>query len=501
MIQRTLAMVTRSFRSDTRDIRSHLFRMGLPALFVATVMVVQTNGGLRVAAGQNLFWTLALYDYIFITFAGIAFFATAISEEREAQTLGLLRMAGVTPLNILMGKWLPPMWTALLLIAVQLPFTLLCHTLGGILPNQIFAVFLSLVAHLVLVGGLALLCSVVATSSSRASTWTAIILTIWHFGTWMLSAVLGRYAVSADWFKDFLGYNRLSLICAAGFQESAVSFQVIANVVVGLLLMMIAYLVFDLTTTRVVTETKTSVSQQLRHALSGSRRRAWGGAPLAWHALHYVAGGPTWLFLRLGIHFGISFLFFLWILTWGPGRIEPEMIAFPLIMWGMIASILEGAYLAAQLYRSETTEQTWGTLCMLPENLPTIAYSRLAGVLAGILPGLTCFGLGCLIVADDIIDAMDHEEFWIFLFFFLTVIAWGLHLATLFSITLDWSAWPVSIFLATVVVSIFMVCSVICAETSNGDEAFLLLAGLVASGLAAATHVLIGVKLQQKMSE
>ncbi|MEZ5941723.1 MAG: hypothetical protein R3C18_10040 [Planctomycetaceae bacterium] len=501
MIQRTLAMVTRSFRSDSRDIRSHLFRMGLPALFVATLMVVQIDGGLRTAAGQNLFWTLAVYDYIFITFAAIAFFATAVSEEREAQTLGLLRMAGVTPLNILMGKWLPPMWTALLLIAVQLPFTLLCVTLGGILWHQIFAVFLSLLAHLVLVGGLALLCSVVATSSTRASTWTAVLLAIWHVGTLILNAILGRFGMPNLWLRNFLGPYRINDICGASFSDSAFSYQVIANVIVGLAFMVIAYLIFDVTTTRIVTETKTSVSQKLRHAFSGRKRRAWATAPLAWHSLHYVAGGPTWLFLRLGIHFGISFLFFLWILTLGVGRLEPDMIAVPLIFWGIVAATLEGAYLASQLFRSETTGQTWGTLCMLPENMSTIAYSRLAGVLIGILPGLICLGLGCLIIADELIRGLDDEDFWIFLFYFLSIIIWGFHLATLFSISLDWSAWPVSIFLATVVVTIFTVCSVICAETTNGDEAFMLLAGMVACGFTVATHILIGVKLQQKMSE
>ena len=501
MLQRTLALMTRAFRSDARDIRTHLFRLALPALFMFTVFLFHMDNGLRSAPGLELFWWLIIYDYIFITFAAGTFFATAVAEEREQQTLGLLRMADVGPIAILLGKWLPRMWTAILLLCIQLPFTLLCVTLGGVLWSHIIAAFACVLAHLILVGGLALLCSVCSRDVSTACGWTTVLIVLYHAGVWIFSALFYRY-VDVSLVSDFLGFNRLiDGVLESSFMGSALSYQVFGNLIVGSFFMLMAWALFDPLTTREAAESRTSISQILRHATSGKLRRAWSEAPLLWQGFHYVAGGPTWLFIRMGFY--LCAVFTLILVWWAPfsRRLDPELIGGCFFMCGMMGTIAEGAYLSAQVFRIEIAGQTWGTLCMLPEDLSSIVYPRLLGTFMGLAPGLACMMFGTLLLADELMDVIDDDDFWMITFIFSALVVWGWHLTTLFSITIDWSAWPISILLATMVVIMFFTCTVVCAETTDADEAGVWLAAFFVWGLSLATHLAIGEKLKSRMAE
>ena len=48
-------------------------------------------------------------------------------------------MAGISPIGILLGKTSPRLIAATMILSVQLPFTFLAITLGGVLTNQILA--------------------------------------------------------------------------------------------------------------------------------------------------------------------------------------------------------------------------------------------------------------------------------------------------------------------------------------------------------------------------
>ncbi len=112
------------------------------------------------APGLALFTTIANIDLVFITLAAIGFFATCITEEKEEGTLGLLRMTDLSPIAIVLGKFGGRLLTALLLILIQLPFTLLTITLGGVAPAQIEAAYIALLSYMVLLAGVGLLVSV-----------------------------------------------------------------------------------------------------------------------------------------------------------------------------------------------------------------------------------------------------------------------------------------------------------------------------------------------------
>ena len=82
---------------------------------------------------QSLTWV----NIWFITLVGVTYFSSAITEEKEERTLGLLRMADIGSGSILLGKWAPRVVGMLSLVAVQFPFTLLAITLGGVTQAQV----------------------------------------------------------------------------------------------------------------------------------------------------------------------------------------------------------------------------------------------------------------------------------------------------------------------------------------------------------------------------
>ena len=99
------------------------------------------------AAGLHLLSTLAFCSAGFITLAGLSLFSSVIAEEKEEQTIGLLRMAGLRPLAILFAKCGARLLDVMLLIGVLVPFALLAVTLGGVSATQVMACIVALGAY------------------------------------------------------------------------------------------------------------------------------------------------------------------------------------------------------------------------------------------------------------------------------------------------------------------------------------------------------------------
>ena len=174
----TFALVERAMRVDTRLARTHLIRLGFALLILLFVVQVQLNMGRYSAPGRDVFRYMCWVNFFLLNLAGVSFFSTVITEEKEEMTLGLLRMAGISPVGILLGKVTPRLLGVVLLLSVQLPFTILAITLGGVAINQILAAYVALLSFAVLLAGLgAFLSTVCARSSLAASLTTAAMAT------------------------------------------------------------------------------------------------------------------------------------------------------------------------------------------------------------------------------------------------------------------------------------------------------------------------------------
>src|SRR6188508_1110713 len=126
-----LALFARSLREDVRLKMTYFTRVGLVAVILLFLLSTTDAFGWTNAPGLRFFGTVVFINFFFIVLAGFSYFASAITEEKEEMTLGLLRMTNLDPLSILLGKSTSRLIGALLLLVAQLPFTLLAISLGG----------------------------------------------------------------------------------------------------------------------------------------------------------------------------------------------------------------------------------------------------------------------------------------------------------------------------------------------------------------------------------
>jgi hypothetical protein len=507
MLWRALALVQRSLRVETRDVRIHLFRCCLPALFLITISTHFSSYEWRTAIGRDLFAWLIGYNYFFISAAAATFFATAITEEREAETLGLLRMAGVGSLTLVLGKWFPRLLSTGLLLLVQLPFTYLCITLGGILWPQILAAFASLAAHLVFVGGLALVCSVCSRTSSTACLWTALWLALIHLAGLLSGIGLPGGTGGAAWWNalllaitQFLGATRLIEVMQSGFVGSAWCYQVASNLLAGSILLLAGCVLFGRLPLDEPADSGKIRSWLPKLSRLSSARRTWGSAPLFWHAFYLLTGGPVPLVLRFAGHVAVSLVFNVFLISWN-SRFRWDEFGAVLIIWGLIATALEGAYVSAQVFRCEIAGQTWGTLCLLPKHVWEIAWPRWLGAALGILPGSLCLSAGILLNLHRFWGDLTDSSLWLIPLLIFSILLWSWQLTTLYSITIDWSAWPVSILLAGMTVFTLHVCLISCIVSIGEGDAIAWAWVLLMLLLSAVTHGLVHLKLTQKAAD
>ena len=172
----TAAMFTRALRSDARHLRPHLFRMLFAGLILGSLVMAHVQSLSLGAPGLFFFSNILWLNLALIVLAGVSFLSTAITEEKEEGTLGLLMLAGVSPLSMLLGKSSSRQFSTALLLVVQFPFALMAIVLGGVTFTQIVAGYIALAAFLALAANIGLLASVICRRSGNAGGLTLLAL-------------------------------------------------------------------------------------------------------------------------------------------------------------------------------------------------------------------------------------------------------------------------------------------------------------------------------------
>ena len=427
-----LALFARSLREDTRLKLTSFARCGLVTVILLFMFIVENERGWSNAPGLEFFGTVIYIDLVFILLAGCSYFASAITEEKEEMTLGLLRMTNLNPVSILLGKSTSRLCGALLLLAAQLPFTMLAVTLGGISPGQIAAAYCTLGAFLIFLANLALLASVVCQRSTGAAAFTIVALLVFFaivpLLNWIahLPARLGLITQDAGWIGalDHLSglvlvaspFERVGEILATGFNERVFGWQAGSNLALGAGCFLLALVVFD----RFCHEQPESAPRRggvfrrrgfLRRLGAG---RAWQRA-LAWKDFYFLTGGKVWilgkyvlyglLFATIaGIAFRASFGF------GGHGR-PIEFYGFMMMWVSWLLFVLELAFIAASIFKTERQAQTLSTLAVLPMSMRRITVQKITGVLPALLPAVSYFALGFLCVSREIFQWIREMNF------------------------------------------------------------------------------------------
>lgn len=466
MISPLLALFIRSLREDSRQRLAYIARSGLVLVILLFLYSTQSEMGWSNAPGLEFFNTVVNIDLCFVVLAGIGYFSSAISEEKEETTLGLLRMTNLNPLSILLGKSTSRLCSALLLFAAQIPFTMLAITLGGISLHQILSAYLALAAFLVLVCNLALLGSVVCRRTAGAAGFTIVgmlILFLFLPFARVLSELPERLGLvsAANWWTSALevvgeaaksgsAFFRLDAILKTGFNESAFSFQAWSNCALGSIFFLTAWGFFE----RFSGPEKESGPGRAATAHARSRSasffspgRTWNRA-LAWKDFYFHSGGKLWLVIKLLIY-GTPLLA---VRCW-PQRLggPPPWSEFAGVMFWLMAGFIavELLFAAASVFRIERQGQTLSSLAMLPQGLRRVAYHKLLGIVPSLLPAAFYLVLSLPLmpnsIRETINDLTDDSRHWLEVAAVLSQGVFFLHLVANLSLRVKRGALPLSI--------------------------------------------------------
>jgi ABC-type transport system involved in multi-copper enzyme maturation permease subunit len=464
MLASSLTLLNRSLREDSRLLRPHLLRALIVAFIFAALLLALASGSRVGAPGLRFFRSLAHMNLWFITLAGVSYFATAITEEKEEMTLGLLRMAGIGPVSLLLGKSTSRLIGGIVSLSVQFPFTLLAITLGGVTWQQVFGVYVALLAYLLFVANLGLLCSVLRKRSTGASRLTGILLALivfcpWFFG-WALGASVraGWLAPNAavrsfEWLFETLSaasiWGRLSTIMATGFDESPISFQVVANLLGAAACFTLAWGAFN----AFVRDEQPATPGRGALFLRGGRLnpfragRPWANA-LIWKDFNFIGGGLGMLLVKLLVYGGLIFGLIGLGVYYSPYPIQTreviETIGSAFLLAMPLAAAIESALFASRIFRDEAQWKTLSSILMLPGTIPQIIYPKVAGCLLALTPAGLYFCLGAFlnpqVLTEFLRDSLDQPMFWCFLISYFVF----LHLAAFLSLVIKWGALPLA---------------------------------------------------------
>ncbi|MEI8382978.1 MAG: hypothetical protein WCJ09_22850 [Planctomycetota bacterium] len=450
MFHGALALLERSLRTDARSWQTHLVRLGLMVGIYVALVFVLTMAWQFGAPGLRFFSAIVYLNVACLTLLGISFFSTTITEEKEEDTLGLMLMAGISPLGLLIGKLGGRLVQALLLIAIQYPFTLLAITMGGVSLAQVQAVYVGLGSYMVLLAGGGLLCSTLAPRTRTAGTWMVVALFVYGVVPFLCQQLVSNITrfirVPSHGFLMFLDtiascslFTRVGNIIVSGFGDSAVSLQAVSNVSFGLFCFGLSWCCFGYASREPATEatTRTGLSRSQRGiGRSFSPGRAWKNA-FAWKDFHFTAGGLSRRLVRIVFY---PFLFVLCMgasLLWG----IPQSNSVSLFLgWAMIFLVWESALLVAWSVQEEVRGQTLASLVMLPRSVPSVFYSKFMGTVAGMYPGILCLTVGCCFDVKNVL-----HFFWFEGHAILALLLLVPHFAAVYALFVRWGAVPLAI--------------------------------------------------------
>ncbi|REJ74949.1 MAG: hypothetical protein DWQ34_14755 [Planctomycetota bacterium] len=455
MLAKSFVLMNRSLRIDDKLLRLHLLRLGIVAIVGFCLFLAHVSSAVVGAAGLNFFSQIIWTTLLFSTLAGATLFATCVTEEKEEQTLGLLTLANIRPLALIFGKFVPRLVTALMIITVVFPFTLLAITLGGVTWSQVWAAYWMLFAHVVFMGSVGLFFSVVCRNSGWAITFSVLALLAFFAipplaSSFLSTAVSNGFTSAAPirdaagWMRDASAFVRTNEILSTGFNEGAFGTQVVSNLSAAGVICLLSWLLF-LPFNKGLEASVEQVSVLDRGIrFNKQSRRAWRQA-IIWKDFYQVAGGPTWWAIRVAALLPIAMVTGFtandFALDWD--LLEATGVALMgLTLFG--AFPVESTIIAARLYRREIKEGTWPILAGLPLSIAHISYAKAAGGLLGLVPAAALFVFGGALAPSRVADwligsAGEGPALIVAVGYYLVLFAIFLHLTTLFSILVN--AW------------------------------------------------------------
>ena len=463
MLRGIFALFFRSLRSDSRSVLVHLTWLFLLIVIYISLWNAQEQSAFYGAPGLNFFRSVIYLDAIFLTLLGISYFSSAISEEKEEDTLGMMTMAGISPLGILLGKSTTRLFQVFLLFAVQYPFTQLAVTLGGLMPDQIYSAYAALLAYTILLANAGLYSSVISSRSRDASGLTSLMVIGYVFlplfallGFELLKSPAGTFLNAPFWqdmaptLKPILLWFSQTSIFGQLYQvtETGTPFgltpQLITNSLGGLFFFLISWWMFYYVSHEPATEatTRAMVPKKTGSLRRFGAGRAWNWA-LVWKDFHFVAGGWIGLLIRCGLYIGLYWLSFGACYPWDQTLVYQHVrwqdVTYGYQMFLPPLFAVDCALCASRVFQEEIRHQTLASLLMLPRTVAHICYSKLAGCLIGLIPGIIALFTAYLML-EGAFELYKGQRIFGFGIWYVSILLLAIHLCMVFSLFVRWGA-------------------------------------------------------------
>lgn len=442
------AFLVRSLRQEARLASHHFFRGALAAtiflLLCLGIYTYSTRGGV----GGNIVWRVLYSCYWFVTLLGGIYFSSSIVEEKEEQTLPLLKMTGASAAAILLGKSVPRLTSVLLLLLVIAPFIFLSVTLGGVYTKGVFVTMLAIIIYAVMISQIGVLCSVISRDAQRAFSKTLVIWGLLEFmPTWgylgyqaclawidvgsLEAAELAVNSPDSGWFTSAMAslalwFNDASLfgqerilggnlsIMLGGFTTYQLwTPQMTFHLTIAAICFVLSWLSFEFFTSRVIAEGPSATVKK-----TISRARPWSRA-LVWKSWQHQGGGWLWNLIRL-LLVPALIASIAGVVVWATDEREYLYpIGISLMICGVIFVIAHVAILFGRLFNTEVKEKTVSSLLLLPVSPHRVVGDTLLGMVPAVLASLSPLLIGFLVVLFEgnrrgWSSPTFHEDIWFY---------------------------------------------------------------------------------------
>lgn len=477
MISGVTTLFNWTLKMDSKSIYPHIVRAAFAGAMLFAISMANVDVFGTDSMGLRFFELVCTLNVFIITISGITYFVTAVTEEKDAGTFALLRLAGMNSLSITLGKSTSRLVSSLMLLVIQIPFTFLSITLGGVLWNQIIAAYLALAAWMILVANLALFCSVRCATSGRAAGLAATTIGVFVFLPRISSAFLGAIspgvlsagtiafleAIPAacskisvfDRLAEILGltsgFKMLGIDFSTGLTTiSTASIKGEVSIVAGqfwssLLAAFVLFVVSTLTLDLWSAPTDIAGPSENKSIRRWAMGRCWN-LPVAWKEFLFFTGGRAFAiakFVAGGLAFA-GFRMFQEMDGYSNGLVlrgDYSWWAFLTFVFTLTAEVL--LYSSGCLFY-EVRQQTQSTLATVPISSVRILVEKFAGCAIALVPALVWIFI-TLILSDGAIARNCSATM---VSSYLIMLGFASHLAALLSLYTRWAALPLTILLA-----------------------------------------------------
>jgi ABC-type transport system involved in multi-copper enzyme maturation permease subunit len=416
-VRALLALFVRSLKEDVRGRSTYIVRGALVSLVLFFLWTTHQESRWSGAVGREFFETVIWIDMFVLSIVGLSYFASAITEEKENETLGLLRMTNLDSLSILLGKSTSRLMGALFILMAQLPFMLVAVTMGGLAVQQVLAGLVCLLGYAFFLANLGLMCSVFARKSSVATVTSGVFLILcvvvpcWLYESGALSGGSELEQWGELW-AQATPLIRIQRVLATGFSGSVVDWQLVAMLTAGTLCFVMAWLMFDRFADS--SDEKPGLGLVAPEASQMTPTQALAGRAdtpaLRWKDYHHIAGGDTAVVVKCMIA-ALIILACMTTLRWSGSERFLVLGWFTTVSSGLFLSLCL-ALDASRIFKREREQRTLSSLLMLPYSARRLAWEKTVGCLKTSWPAFTGLAIGISILAFAIAEEFSKERYW-----------------------------------------------------------------------------------------